>query len=105
MIYLYTADDQQFQLHTKLEVLSMIAIHINLFRQAKPNSHSKIGWSEFTDATIQAINAGRNGVVFLLWGNFAKKKAAFVNRSKHIVIEVIIQIIYIYWDVQEHVWE
>eukprot|EP00913_Durusdinium_trenchii_P013218 g12407.t1 len=39
------------------------------------NSHAKCGWQTFTDEVIRALNEKREGVVFLLWGNFAKQKA------------------------------
>ncbi|EPY33710.1 uracil-DNA glycosylase [Strigomonas culicis] len=52
------------------------------------NSHSKCGWQDFTDAVIQHLSrTHKKRVVFLLWGNFAKKKAMLVDRSRHVVIE------------------
>jgi uracil-DNA glycosylase len=51
------------------------------------NSHRQRGWERFTDAAIAAVNAGRPHVVFVLWGNAARKKAALVDRSRHTVIE------------------
>eukprot|EP00435_Cladocopium_sp_Y103_P040473 s169_g11.t1 len=39
------------------------------------NSHASCGWQRFTDEVIKALNEKREGVVFLLWGNFAQKKA------------------------------
>lgn len=53
----------------------------------KPASHSKIGWEDFTDAVIQKISDEREGIVFLLWGNFAKTKKALIDISKHLVLE------------------
>ncbi|KAI6191122.1 Uracil-DNA glycosylase [Aphelenchoides bicaudatus] len=53
----------------------------------KANSHSNIGWQTFTDTVIKMINRDLTGVVFLLWGNFAQKKAVFVDTSKHAVIK------------------
>lgn len=50
------------------------------------NSHSKIGWQRFTDAVIKKISDGRSGVVFMLWGNFAKSKAVLIDGSKHLVL-------------------
>ena len=46
-------------------------------------SHSKVGWEEFTDAVIRYISDNCEGVVFLLWGNFARGKSALIDRSKH----------------------
>ena len=53
----------------------------------KPNSHKKIGWHKFTDAVIKNISEKREGIVFLLWGNFARKKKALIDTSKHYVLE------------------
>ena len=50
-------------------------------------SHSKIGWEEFTDAVIRYISDNCEGVVFLLWGNFARSKSALIDRSRHHVLE------------------
>lgn len=56
-------------------------------RQAQAGSHQGKGWETFTDAVIQKISDERKDVVFLLWGGFAKKKGARVDRSKHDVLE------------------
>jgi uracil-DNA glycosylase len=50
-------------------------------------SHQKKGWENFTDAVIKSISENREYVVFMLWGNYAKQKAACVNRSKHLILE------------------
>lgn len=50
-------------------------------------SHSKIGWEEFTDAVIRYISDSCEGVVFMLWGNFARSKSALIDRSRHYVLE------------------
>ena len=50
-------------------------------------SHSKIGWEEFTDAVIKYISDNCKGVVFLLWGNFARGKSALIDHSRHHVLE------------------
>lgn len=56
-------------------------------REANAGSHQKKGWEEFTDAIIRAINDNHEHVVFLLWGSHAQKKGAFIDRSKHLVLE------------------
>ncbi len=56
-------------------------------RSGEAASHSKIGWEEFTDAVIKYISDNCSGVVFLLWGNFARSKAALIDRSRHHVLE------------------
>lgn len=50
-------------------------------------SHSKIGWEEFTDAVIRCISDNTEGVVFLLWGNFARSKRDLIDRTRHHVLE------------------
>ncbi len=50
-------------------------------------SHQKKGWEQFTDAVIQQISAQKENVVFLLWGGFAKKKGAKIDKSKHHILE------------------
>ena len=56
-------------------------------RAGAPTSHSKIGWEEFTDAVIRYISDNCEGVVFLLWGNFARSKSALIDHSRHHVLE------------------
>jgi uracil-DNA glycosylase len=56
----------------------------------KPNSHQKnSGWSEFTDNVIKVISQKKEGIVFLLWGNFAIQKKKLIDVKKHHVIENI----------------
>ncbi len=50
-------------------------------------SHQSKGWEEFTDATIRALSEGREHLVFILWGNYARHKGAHIDRSKHLVLE------------------
>jgi uracil-DNA glycosylase len=50
-------------------------------------SHQRKGWEEFTDAIIRAVNAQPAPVVFLLWGAYAQKRAAFVDSSRHLVLK------------------
>lgn len=49
-------------------------------------SHQGRGWERFTDAVIRAVNEQEKPVVFILWGSYAQKKAAFVDRSRHLVL-------------------
>ena len=56
-------------------------------RSGEAASHSKIGWEEFTDAVIRYISDNCEGVVFMLWGNFARSKRDLINRSRHYVLE------------------
>ena len=55
-------------------------------RAHNAGSHQKQGWEEFTDAVIQQISDNREGVVFLLWGGFAKKKGAKIDKTKHHIL-------------------
>lgn len=56
-------------------------------RASQPTSHSRIGWQEFTDAVIKYISDNCNGIVFMLWGNFARGKKALIDTSRHYVLE------------------
>lgn len=56
-------------------------------RAGEPASHGNLGWQEFTDAVIRYISDNCEGVVFLLWGNFARSKRALIDTSKHHVLE------------------
>lgn len=53
----------------------------------KAASHSQKGWEKFTDAVIRLINARTEPVVFMLWGAYAQKKAAFVDQNRHLVLK------------------
>lgn len=56
-------------------------------RESEAGSHQNQGWESFTDAVIQKISDEKENVVFLLWGGFAKKKGAKIDRNKHCVLE------------------
>ena len=53
----------------------------------KAASHQGKGWEEFTDRIIHILNDHRENLVFVLWGSYAQKKGAFIDRKKHLVIE------------------
>ncbi len=55
-------------------------------REALAGSHQNKGWEQFTDTVIKTISEQKTGVIFLLWGNFAKAKEALIDTSKHIVL-------------------
>lgn len=55
--------------------------------EGKAGSHQKKGWEEFTDSVIKSISDQKKGVLFLLWGGFAKKKGKKINRDNHLVLE------------------
>lgn len=50
-------------------------------------SHRDRGWEQFTDAVIRQLATQRSGIVFLLWGSYAARKGAFIDRSRHLVLE------------------
>lgn len=51
-----------------------------------PGSHREKGWEKFTDAVIKVLNAKREHVVYLLWGNYARMKGEIINREKNLVL-------------------
>ena len=53
----------------------------------KAGSHQKKGWEIFTDAVIQTLSDKKENIVFILWGAYAQKKGAKIDRLKHLVIE------------------
>jgi uracil-DNA glycosylase len=53
----------------------------------KPGSHKSIGWTTFTDAVIERLSKEKEGLVFLLWGRFARSKVALIDEMKHFVLE------------------
>ena len=56
-------------------------------RSGEAASHSGIGWQPFTDAVIKFLSDNREGIVFLLWGNFARSKKELIDSSKHYILE------------------
>lgn len=56
-------------------------------RAGAPASHSKIGWTTFTDSVIKRLSDEKSGLVFLLWGNFARSKKELIDTKKHYVLE------------------
>ena len=54
--------------------------------QANAGSHQGKGWERFTDAAIDHLNRGREHLVFMLWGSYAQKKGALIDRNKHLVL-------------------
>ena len=56
-------------------------------RENDPLSHSRIGWTSFTDAVISKISALKKNVVFLLWGKFAHEKQSLIDETKHLVLK------------------
>ena len=55
-------------------------------RAASAGSHQRRGWEELTDAAIAALAGKRDNIVFILWGSYAQKKGAFIDRTRHLVL-------------------
>ena len=53
---------------------------------SNPLSHSKIGWEGFTDQIISLLSSQKQGLVFMLWGGFAKSKSKSIDSSKHLLL-------------------
>ena len=58
-------------------------------RAHEANSHKDLGWEKFTDFIIKEISDKKENVVFVLWGNFAEKKAGLIDTSKHFIIQSV----------------
>lgn len=56
-------------------------------RAHQAGSHQKRGWETFTDAVIRELATRRDGLVFILWGSYAQKKGAFIDRDRHLVLQ------------------
>ena len=55
-------------------------------RAHQAGSHQRRGWEEFTDAAIRVLAEQKEHLVFILWGSYAQKKGAFIDRNKHLVL-------------------
>ena len=58
-------------------------------QEGNAGSHKKIGWQNFTDAVIRKLSEHREGVIFMLWGNFAKNKRVLIDKSRHHILEAV----------------
>jgi uracil-DNA glycosylase len=58
-------------------------------RAHQAGSHQNRGWEQFTDAVIHQLSEKRDRLVFLLWGNYARAKAAIIDKSKHHILETV----------------
>jgi len=56
-------------------------------RASSPGSHQNKGWESFTDAAIESLSRNRENLVFMLWGSYAQKKGAVIDREKHLVLQ------------------
>ena len=58
-------------------------------RAHQAGSHQRKGWEEFTDAAIRLLAENSEGIVFLLWGNYAQKKASMIDEDKHFILKSV----------------
>lgn len=58
-------------------------------RAHQAGSHQKKGWEQFTDAVIQALAREQEGIVYMLWGNYAQKKASIVDQQKNLILKSV----------------
>jgi len=56
-------------------------------RAATAGSHQNKGWEQFTDQVIKNLSSGRENLVFMLWGNYARAKRILINPQKHLILE------------------
>ncbi|WP_150265942.1 uracil-DNA glycosylase [Paenibacillus tepidiphilus] len=56
-------------------------------REGQPNSHKGLGWEQFTDAVMEKLNERGEPLVFILWGSHAQAKGAYIDRTRHQVIQ------------------
>ncbi len=73
---------------SRLASQGVLLLNATLTVRAKlSNSHAGKGWEAFTDAAVKALSDEREHLVFMLWGNYARKKGAHIDREKHLVLE------------------
>lgn len=58
-------------------------------REGQAASHEKKGWEEFTDEVIRQVNEAHEHVVFMLWGNYAQRKGAWIDSNRHCVLRSV----------------
>lgn len=58
-------------------------------RAHQAGSHQRHGWERFTDAAISRLSEGRDHLVFILWGGYARSKTSLIDRSRHLVLESV----------------
>ena len=54
--------------------------------EGKAASHRSFGWEQFTDAIITTLSREFSGIIFMLWGNYARKKSALIDSTRHVII-------------------
>ncbi len=73
---------------TRLAKQGVLLLNASLtVKKKRPNSHVSLGWHKLTDNIIETISDKKEGVVFMLWGAFARKKASLIDKNKHLILE------------------
>lgn len=91
-IYRELADDVGFHIpqHGCLESWAQQGVlllnSVLSVRQGQAGAHQGQGWERFTDQVIERLNSQRDGLVFMLWGAYAQKKGAFIDKNRHLVL-------------------
>jgi uracil-DNA glycosylase len=55
--------------------------------RGQAGAHQGKGWEQFTDRVVSELNQSRDGLVFMLWGSYAQKKGAVIDRERHLVLQ------------------
>lgn len=79
---LFSGDLSRWAKQGVLMLNSVLTVCANM-----PASHSGHGWEQFTDATIQVLNAQRTHIVYLLWGKYAQTKGEVIDRNQNLVLK------------------
>ena len=58
-------------------------------REHEAASHAGRGWEQFTDAVVRAINAHKEGIVYLLWGSYAQKKGSIADPARNCILKAV----------------
>lgn len=75
---------------TRWAVQGVLLLNATLtVRAHQAGSHQRHGWERFTDAAISRLSEGRDHLVFILWGGYARSKASLIDRSRHLVLESV----------------
>ncbi len=92
-VYKELATDVDFQIPDHGDLSAWAAQGVFLLNamltveKSKAGSHKKIGWQKFTDSVIQKLSDERKGLVFMLWGNFAKSKSELIDSTRHTILQ------------------
>ncbi|RHN61540.1 putative uracil-DNA glycosylase [Medicago truncatula] len=68
-------------------VLLLNAVLTGRINENNANAHANIGWEQFTDAVIKTISEKKEGLVFLLWGEYAQEKIRLIDQTKHHILK------------------